>query len=161
MTSAIHTAPDYPSSPLIISGAFPYASLQPKMDSNERLQPMEEELVANWVKTDVIELALKAIMNKLEVPVPEESAMEEEFNIRRNSRIVVNSEMHVLGHVKIKLATPVDFDRDHEKGQAFLNSCNVYFAICGDLSPNEQAWIHWALSFFKADRAACFPNKVV
>ena len=44
--------------------------------------------------------------------------------------------------VKIKPATPVDFDRDCEKGQGFLNSCNIYFVICGDLFPNEQAQIH-------------------
>ena len=45
-----------------------------------QLQAMEEELTANQMKTDAIELALKAIMNKLEVPVPEESVMEEELN---------------------------------------------------------------------------------
>ena len=35
------------------------------------------------------------------------------------------------------------------------------FAICGDLFPNEQAQIHCVQSFFKADRAACFSNKVL
>ena len=61
-------------------------------------------------------------MNKLEVPVPEESVMEEEFNFRQNSRIPVNSKMHALnklffgGHVKIKPATPADFSGDHKKG---------------------------------------------
>ena len=69
--------------------------------------------------------------------------------------------MHAPSHVKIKPATPADFDGDHEKGRAFLNSCNIYFAICGDLFPNEQARVHWALSFFKADRAAHFANKVL
>ena len=53
MTCSVHTAPDY-SSPLIISSALPYASLQPKMDSDERLQAIEEELAANQMKTDVI-----------------------------------------------------------------------------------------------------------
>ena len=54
--------------------------------------------------TEVIDLALKAIMNKLEVPVPEKPAMEEEFNFGRNSRTLAFSEMHAPGHVKIKLA---------------------------------------------------------
>ena len=81
-------------------------------------------MTANQMKTDAIELALKAIMNKLEVPVPEESVMEEEFNFRKNSRIPVNSETHALSHVKIKLATPVDFDGDCKKGCSFLNSCD-------------------------------------
>ena len=87
--------------------------------------------------------------------------MEEEFSFRRNSGTPVFSETHAPSHVKIKPATPADFNGDHEKGRAFLNSCNIYFAICGDLFPNEQAWIHWALSFFKANRAACFSNKVL
>ena len=64
------------------------------MNSDNRLQAMEEELAVNWTKTDAIELALKAIMNKLEVPAPEESAMEEESNFGQNSRVLVNSKMH-------------------------------------------------------------------
>ena len=96
-----------------------------------------------------------------EVSVPEEPAMEEEFSFGRNSRTPTFSEMHAPGHIKIKPATPVDFDGDCEKGRAFLNSCNIYFAICGDLFPNEQAWIHWVLLFFKADRAARVSNKVL
>ena len=69
------------------------------------------------MKTDIIKLTLKAIMNKLEVPMPEESVMKEEFNFRQNSRILVNSEMYALGDRKIKSATPVDFDGELEKGQ--------------------------------------------
>ena len=94
-TSFICTAPDYFSSLLIISSASPYTSLWPEMDADERLWAMEEELAANQMKTDAIELALKAIMNKLKVPVPEESVMEEDFNFRRNSGILVNSEIYM------------------------------------------------------------------
>ena len=72
MTSSVHTVPDFPSSPLIISGTSLHAPIWPEMDSDERLQAMEEELTANWMKTEAIELAFKAIMNKLEVSVPEE-----------------------------------------------------------------------------------------
>ena len=113
-TSSIHTAPDYPSSLLIISCASPYSPLWPVMDSGKRLQSIEEELTANQIKTDASKLTLKTIMNKLEVPVPEESVREEEFNFGQNSGIPVNSRTHILGHVKIKLATPVDFNRDHK-----------------------------------------------
>ena len=126
MTSFVHTAPDFPSSPLIISGTLLHALIWPEMDSNERLRAMEEELTVNWMKTEGIELALKAIMNKLEVSVSEEPAMEEEFSFRRNSGTPAFSETHTPSHVKIKPATPVDFDGDCEKGRAFLNSCNIY-----------------------------------
>ena len=38
------------------------------MDSLEvRLQAMEEELLENWVKTNMIQLALQYIMSKLEI----------------------------------------------------------------------------------------------
>ena len=86
------------------------------MNSDKRLWAMEEELAANWIKTDKIELALKAIINNLEVPSLEESVMEKEFNFGHNSRVPVNSETHTLSHVKIKPATPADFDGHCEKG---------------------------------------------
>ena len=52
-------------------------------------------------------------------------------------------------------------DGDHGKGCAFFNMCCLYFAIIGDLFPNDQARIHWALSFFKSAHAAHFANKVL
>ena len=78
------------------------------MDSDKRLQAMEEELTAHRMKTEAIELALKAIMNKLEVSVPEEPAMEEEFSFGRNSRTPAFAETHAPSHVKIKPAMPAD-----------------------------------------------------
>ena len=146
MTSSVHTAPDFPSSLLIISSTSLHALIWPEMDSDKRLRAMEEELTVNRMKTETIDLALKAIMNKLEVPVPEEPSLEEEFNFGRNSGTPAFSEMHAPGHVEVKLATPADFNGDHEKGRAFLNSCNIYFAICGDLFPNKLVQIHWAPS---------------
>jgi len=37
----------------------------------------------------------------------------------------------------------------------------IYFTICNDHFPNDQARIHWALSFFKTDHAARFADKVL
>ena len=61
----------------------------------------------------------------------------------------------------IRLAIPTDFNRDCGKGHAFFNTWCLYFTIVGDLFPNDQACIHWALSFFKSDCAARFANKVL
>ena len=61
----------------------------------------------------------------------------------------------------IRLAIPTDFDGDHGKGHAFFNTCCLYFAIVGDLFLNDQARIHWALSFFKSDRVGRFANKIL
>src|SRR3979490_2679792 len=58
-------------------------------------------------------------------------------------------------------ASPSDFDQDRDRGRAFLNSCSIYFAICGDHFANDQARIHWALSFFKSEQVARFTNKVL
>ena len=51
--------------------------------------------------------------------------------------------------VKVRLAIPMDFDGDRRKGHVFFNTCCLHFAIVRDLFPNDQACIHWALSFFK------------
>ena len=62
---------------------------------------------------------------------------------------------------KVRLAIPTDFGGDHKKGHGFFNTCCLYFMIIGNLFPNNQAHIHWALSFFKSDCAAHFTNKVL
>ena len=62
---------------------------------------------------------------------------------------------------KVRPAIPTDFDGDCRKGRAFFNTCCLYFTIIRDLFPNDQAHIHWALSFFKSDHVAHFTNKVL
>ena len=62
---------------------------------------------------------------------------------------------------KVKPVMPADFDGDREKGCAFFNTCCIYFTVVGDLFPSDQFRIHWVLSFFKSDRAACFANKIL
>ena len=52
--------------------------------------------------------------------------------------------------VKVRLAIPMDFDGDRRKGHVFFNTCCLHFTIVRDLFPNDQACIHWALSFFKS-----------
>ena len=64
-------------------------------------------------------------------------------------------------HVKVKPATPLDFDGDHKMGRVLLNTCTIYLAICGDSFSNDQAHIYWALSFLKSGWAACFANRVL
>jgi hypothetical protein len=129
---------------------------------------MEEELTRNRLKTDAIEAALQNILAKLDAPRVNENAMYEEPSSGRAELAeeaennVGESESEVLRKLsRVKPATPPDFDGDREKGRAFLNTCSIYFAICGSLFPNDQARIHWTLSYFKSDRAARFANKVI
>jgi hypothetical protein len=61
----------------------------------------------------------------------------------------------------LKPATPNDFDGDRFKGRAFLNSCRLYISLCEDQFKDEQAKIHWALSFMKSGRAALYANSIL
>jgi hypothetical protein len=67
----------------------------------------------------------------------------------------------VLHSPRIKPANPDNFDGDRSKGHAFLTSCELYLLLTGADYPDEQARIHWALSFFKSGRAAMFAERIV
>ena len=139
-----------------------------EMDPQVHLRNMEEELIQNQLKTDRIEAALQAILNKLGTSQHGENIMQdspsvgiaEPENMLESDGGKVEEE-GASKLVKVRLATPMDFDRDHGKGRVFFNMCCLYFMIVGDLFPNDQACIHWALCFFKLDRAAHFTNKVL
>jgi hypothetical protein len=62
---------------------------------------------------------------------------------------------------RIKLASPDTFDGDRSKGRTFLTSCELYLSLAGPDYPDEQAHIHWALSFFKSRRVATFTERIV
>jgi len=80
------------------------------MDSLEvRLQAVEEELLANWAKTNAIQLALQSIMSKMEINT-EKSREESEVNFALAEEIKGSN--LGMGHVKIKPASPSDFNGD-------------------------------------------------
>ena len=54
----------------------------------------------------------------------------------------------------LKPALLLEFDGDHTKGMAFLNSCQVYIHLCPNSFTDEQAKIVWAMSYMKAERVA-------
>ena len=58
-----------------------------------------------------------------------------------------------------KPATPDNFAGDRDKGCAFLNSCNLYFALALHRFPDDVTRILWVLSFMKSDRAALFVDR--
>ena len=73
---------------------------------------------------------------------------------------VPDSSPHVRAR-GLKLVTPSKFDGDRLKGQAFLNSCRLYIALCEDQFWDEQMQIHWALSFMKSRCAALYANRIL
>jgi len=54
----------------------------------------------------------------------------------------------------LKPALLSEFDGDHTKGMAFLNSCQVYICLCLNSFMDKQAKIVWAMSYMKAGWAA-------
>jgi hypothetical protein len=62
---------------------------------------------------------------------------------------------------RIKPASPDSFYGDRSKGRAFLTSCELYLSLAGPDYRDEQACIHWALSFFKSRCAATFSKRIV
>jgi hypothetical protein len=61
----------------------------------------------------------------------------------------------------LKPTTLNDFDRDCLKGQAFLNSSWLYIALCESQFQDDQAKIHWALSFMKTRHVALHVNCIL
>jgi hypothetical protein len=61
----------------------------------------------------------------------------------------------------LKPSPPNDFDGDHLWGQAFLNSCQLHIFLCEEQFKDEQAKIHWALSFMKSGHAALHANHIL
>jgi hypothetical protein len=61
----------------------------------------------------------------------------------------------------LKPTTPNNFDGDRLKGRAFLNSCRLYISLCKSQFQDDQAKIHWALSFMKSRRVALRANHIL
>ena len=97
------------------------------MDPSEaRFRAMEQELLVNREKTDIIQLALQAIMSKLEINT---GKPRDESEVNFTLAEEVEGSKLSTGYVKVKPASPSDFNRDQEKGGAFLNMCHIYFSV--------------------------------
>jgi hypothetical protein len=62
---------------------------------------------------------------------------------------------------RVKPGVPQNFDGDREGGRSFLTSCRLYISLSIDDFADEQAQIHWALSYFKSGRAATFADRTL
>src|SRR3981189_232963 len=61
----------------------------------------------------------------------------------------------------VKPGVPQNFDGDREGGWSFLTFCQLYISLSIDDFADEQAQIHWALSYFKSGRAATFADRTL
>jgi|HubBroStandDraft_3_1064219.scaffolds.fasta_scaffold10482_2 hypothetical protein len=62
---------------------------------------------------------------------------------------------------RLKPGAPPSFDGDRAKGRAFMNSCVLYQSLCAAEFQDDQAKIHWVLSYMKSDRAATFADRTI
>src|SRR3979490_2527441 len=159
--------PDSPSS-ININHSTTHAppNFGPKMAAEECLQRLEQELAANQAANTEINNTLRAIMSKLsDKPAYRDTEFSDPKDDptprARAPNVTCPPPLVQSTTSRVRPASPSDFDGDREKGRAFLNSCSIYFAICSGHFPNDQGRIHWALSFFKSDRAAWFANKIL
>jgi len=61
----------------------------------------------------------------------------------------------------LEASDPNDFDRDHLKGWAFLNSCRLYISLCEDQFKDKQAKIHWPCPSWSPDVQPLYANSIL
>ena len=113
------------------------------MDAEEHFWRLEQELVANREANSEFSDTLRAIMQKLnsEPEQRERIFLDPKDDLMPSTHVpnVPNPTLSIASQVRP--ASPSDFDGDRDRGQAFLNSWSIYFAICGDHFSNDQARI--------------------
>jgi hypothetical protein len=65
------------------------------------------------------------------------------------------------GGTSLKPAAPSEVDGSCHKGQAFLNSCELYMNLAPQQFTNKTSKVHWALSYMKAGRASLYADRVL
>ena len=110
---------------------------------------IELELAESQARSEAMGQALEAILHKLNINSETVSLKQPEICKSPLGTPRSDSGMSTR-HVKVKPVTTLDFDGDCKKGRAFLNTCTIYLAICGDSFSNNQACIYWDLSYFKS-----------
>ena len=141
------------------------------LDADERVTRLESRLseareqarVQQNTLDDILQLLWRLLIAELEGPrnpnqIPGAPATTP--RVPTSMTLVPDSSPHVRAR-GLKPATPNEFDGDRLKGQAFLNSCRLYIALCEDQFWDKQAQIHWALSFMKSGRAALYANRIL
>ena len=120
-TSSMHTADDCPSS--YIGLAIPELSsktpLTTKMTSEDHLRAMEEELMKHRIKSDVIEISLQAILDKLNILPRKEDVMQSKSDFGKpESKDGLGDSWRKADEgmastlAKVKPAMPADFNGD-------------------------------------------------
>jgi hypothetical protein len=140
-------------------------------DPFDRVGALEFELSRQKQATnDLIDMmdALRGSIDVLSAPKNASSNLEDASNI--HARVPKTDETQTTRQTaptpaparnRIKPGTPPDFDGNREKGRAFLNSCRLYITLCASEFADDQAKIHWVLSYMKSGRASSFADRTL
>ena len=63
--------------------------------------------------------------------------------------------------LRLKPATPSDFNGDRKRGHTFLNLCELFYALCPSDFVNVQACVLWTLSFMKTGCMNSFTEQML
>src|SRR6266516_6706273 len=118
------------------------------MDVGERLVALERDSQQITVQLAAINLAIQNLTDAHSTTTP--------TSVQMTDSTTTNGVHNTSS--KLKPAPPSDFDRDHTKGQAFLNSCELYIRLAPDHFPDELSKVYWALTYMKSGRAYAFAD---
>jgi Retrotransposon gag protein/Zinc knuckle len=133
-------------------------------EAEDRVSRLESELSKAREQARVQQNTLDHILNLLQrLPIPGTPQAPQDPSPAPPAPMVTASAAPAVREPSrgLKPATPNDFDGDRLKGRAFLNSCRLYISLCESQFRDDQAMIHWALSFMKSGRAALYANRIL
>src|SRR6266516_7555339 len=121
------------------------------MDVGERLVALERDSQQITVQLAAINLAIQNLTDAHSTTTPTSVQMTD--STTTNGVCSTGS--------KLKPAPPSDFDGDHTKGRAFLNSCELYIRLSPDHFPDELSKVYWAFTYIKSDRSYAFADRAI
>jgi len=126
------------------------------MDSDERVAALETAVQMQNDRFDALNAMLKQLLERMG-PTPDPQNPPRIESPAESLPAVLTATVHS----RLKPGVPTDFDGDRSKGRAFLNSCDLYIRLCPQEFVDDQAKVHWVLSYMKNDRAATFADRVL
>jgi len=121
------------------------------MDVGERLVALERDSQQITVQLAAINLTIQNLTDTHSTMTP--------TSVQMTDSTTTNGARNTSS--KLKPAPPSDFDGDHTKGRAFLNSCELYIRLAPDRFPDEPSKVYWALTYMKSDRAYAFADRAL
>ena len=131
------------------------------MDIDSRISTIESVQQTTQTQLDDHKLLLETILKQiasLHVPAPPLATLAPTPTLPLPSASAVTTPSTKS---RLKPGTPSDFDGERTKGRAFLNSCELYFAMCASEFCDDQAKVFWMLSYMKSGRAAVFADRTL